>query len=296
MKTFGKILFFLGVLSLVLGIIGAVLAGTTFKEVSDFVDQQQSIEGSTTVSMDEDETRMLLGPDADSSACTVQGATLGDLAPGTSAEVNNENILGTITADTAGDVTVTCSEPGYALSGPADMGAFMKLGLGLAAAIFLIPLGLLLMLVGGLLWFFGRRKNKQQQYSSYTNGEYSDQYARSTPYSQRNGQVPPAPAYGQVGTNGAPGYQPDAYGQNTTGQSAPPAPGYGLNPSSQPEYGQSAPPAPEYGHQAPSTDAPASGGATPAGQQDWNGSTGSTGQDDQSWNRGGSTPPPPPGV
>ncbi|WP_374929242.1 hypothetical protein [Kytococcus sedentarius] len=213
MKLFGKILFWLGVLSLILGIIGAVLGATSVGKVNDAVNDKSSIDGSTSIAMEDGETRMLFGPSSGGAdQCTAEGATIEGAPAGTSGEVNGEEILGIVTASGDGDVTITCEGQGYGLSGPASMGDFLKLGLGFLAAALLIPLGLLLMLIGGLLWFFGRKKDRERR-TSYTNGEYSDQFSRSAPYSQRGGQAPPAPGqyddrgnamgYGAAGAAGA---------------------------------------------------------------------------------------------
>ncbi|WP_462417297.1 hypothetical protein [Kytococcus sp. Marseille-QA3725] len=194
MKTFGKILFFLGVLSLVLGIIGAIVAGTSFGSANDALTEKETINGATSVSMDDDESRMLLGDSSgDASECSATGGSIEAMPANADFEINGDQVLGTLTADGEGDVMVTCPGSDYALSGPGEFSDFMKLGLGALAAIIFGLLGLFLMAVGGLLWFLGRRKQKQQTYSHYSNGEYSDQFARSAPYSQQGHQAPPAP-------------------------------------------------------------------------------------------------------
>lgn len=222
MKTFGKILFWLGVISLILGIIGAIVGATSVGNVSDAISDESSIDGTTSVAMEDGETRMLFGPSSgEASDCTVQGATIEGMPAGSSGEVEGQNVLGVVTASGSGDVSVSCEGQGYSLSGPADMGEFLKLGLGFLAAALLIPLGLLLMLIGGLLWFFGRKRDRDRR-ATYTNGEYSDQFSRSAPYSQRGGQAPPAPGqyddrnntmgYGAAGAGAAGAGAAGAYG------------------------------------------------------------------------------------
>ncbi|SNC61101.1 hypothetical protein SAMN05445756_0413 [Kytococcus aerolatus] len=303
MKLFGKILTALGVLSLILGIIGAVLAGMRGNDLADALNAAQPLPA--TVEMEEGETRMVVGDSADAT-CTVspEGATFTAPPSGTSGSAGEETIVGVVQAESAGSYAVTCDGSGMEITGPASLGDMIAIGLGALGAILLIPLGLLLLVVGGLLWFFGRRKKNQAQ-TSYTSGTYQDQFSRSAPYTQ-GGAVPPAP--GQY-DQGQPGYgqqtygQPAApqYGQSTPEQTAPPAPGqygqteggsssYGQAPYGQTEGGSSPYGQPDAGQQGPSFNE--SSGQV-HGAQRWDADDLGDRRDDGPTG-GGQTPPPPP--
>ena len=71
MKLFGKILFWLGVLSLILGIIGAVLTGSKWDDVQDMLSVDQEISGTATVAMESGETRSILAKEGVSGSCDI---------------------------------------------------------------------------------------------------------------------------------------------------------------------------------------------------------------------------------
>lgn len=223
MKLFGKILFWLGVLSLILGIIGAVLTGSKWDDVQDMLSVDQEISGTATVAMESGETRSILAKEGVSGSCDITAPDGTDVPfdANTAPAVDGWSMKGVFTAPEAGDYTIDCGDAGFGVSEPLAIGDALWLGLGVLAAVFLLPLGLLLMLIGGLLWFFGRKKDRPK-HSNYTNGEYSDQFSRSAPYSQRDGQVPPGPGqyddrnntmgYGAAGAGAAGAGAAGAYG------------------------------------------------------------------------------------
>ena len=283
MKTFGKILFWLGVLSLILGIIGAVLTGSKWGSITSAMDSPQAISQNTSVAMKEGESRMLLGPsDGDANKCTVEGAKLEGAPTGAGSAGGEDTVLGVITADAAGDATISCTGSGYSLTGPMNLGDMMQFGLGILAAIILLPLGLLLMLIGGLLWFFGRKKDRDR-HSTYTNGEYSDQFSRSAPYTDRGTQTaPPAPYASATDTDAG---QP-AYGEPIQGEPVREDRSF----SNDGNFGR-----PLDDGRSVRTDGDF-GRPLHEGEplrDDLHGRGGATSADDQPWN-GGSTPPPPP--
>ncbi len=223
MKLFGKILFWLGVLSLILGIIGAVLTGSKWDDVQDMLSVDQEISGTATVAMESGETRSILAKEGVSGSCDITAPDGTDVPfeANTAPVVDGWSMKGAFTAPEAGDYTIDCGDAGFGVSEPLAIGDALWLGLGVIAAIILLPLGLLLLLIGGLLWFFGRKKDRPK-HSNYTNGEYSDQFSRSAPYSQRDGQVPPGPGqyddrnntmgYGAAGAGAAGAGAAGAYG------------------------------------------------------------------------------------
>lgn len=229
MATAGKWMFFIG---LILGLValGVVIwGGTQVVQATDALTQDTiTVEGETTVPMQSQSMRFIIAEGNDTPVCTVTAAD-GTNVPVGSDEVISDlasdetgQIIGTITADEAGDYTVACTGGTVTVSGSLGSSVLIgavAAGLGLVA---LLPLGLLT-LIGLILWLVGRSRNKR-----------ADQDAGGYGYSTSTGSgYVDGPGYvdGQ-GYGNAPGYGPPPSSPSSPSTSdpyapPPPPPGYG---------------------------------------------------------------------
>ncbi|MGB3257031.1 MAG: hypothetical protein WBA72_03485 [Ornithinimicrobium sp.] len=218
MKRFGAILFWLGLVITIIGVAVSIFGGSrAFNAVSSVVDDATIMPaGAATVQMDEGETRTIFeqtdGAQA-TAVCQVSGPS-GEAVPldassglsGTLGDVSYAEV-GTFEATQAGTYQVQCTGGGTTLLSPAvDFGTVGSGALGLIGGILGVGLGLLLLLIGAVLWFIGRsRAKKAAAGAPYAGTSGNDGY--NTP--------PPPPGAGS----------PPSYGsQETRGGSAPPPP------------------------------------------------------------------------
>ncbi|MGB3763486.1 MAG: hypothetical protein WA966_09700 [Ornithinimicrobium sp.] len=219
MKRFGAILFWLGLVITIIGVAVSIFGGSrAFNAVSSVVDDAAVMPpGGATVQMDEGETRTIFEQtDGDQATAVCQvGGPDGEVVPldassGLSGSLGDVSYaeVGAFEATQAGTYQVQCTGGGTTLISPAvDFGTVGSGALGLIGGILGVGLGLLLLLIGAVLWFIGRSNAKKAAGRPTSAGTYgSDGY--TTP--------PPPPGAGSPPSYGSP--------EQPRGGSAPPPP------------------------------------------------------------------------
>lgn len=224
MRTAGRWMFIVGlVLSLVtLGVTvwGASQAWRTFSAMeSDLV----AVEGATTVPMPERSMRAIVTTAAEDPSCTVtapDGSSVPTAVDGAVMDMASGEqfrVVGTITADEAGDYTVECTGGQAQVTGALPATAVIGISAAALGVLALVPLGLITLL-GLILWLVGRSRDRKAA------------LATGAGYSQSHGhgqERPPYPgSYGSYGSGGAQGY-----GQSPARPTDPPAPEPGRAPT-----------------------------------------------------------------
>ncbi len=215
MKRFGAILFWLGLVITIIGVAVSVFGGSrAFNAVSSVVDDATVMPpGGAAVQMDEGETRTIFeqtDSEQATAVCQVSGPN-GEQVPldassGLSGSLGDISYaeVGDFAAAQGGTYQVQCEGGGTTLISPAvDFGTVGTGALGLIGGILGVGLGLLLMLIGAVLWFIGRSKAKKvAEGPTYGNGGYNT--------------APPPPASGSGSPYGSP--------EQSRGGSTPPPP------------------------------------------------------------------------
>ncbi len=222
MKRFGAILFWLGLVITIIGVAVSIFGGSrAFNAVTDVVDDAAVMPGGTaTVQMEVGEQRSIIeqtdstvatavcqvtGPGGEDIPLNVTSGMSGSLADTSYVEV------GDFEAAETGAHEVQCVGGGTTLISPAiDFGTLGTGALGLIGGILGVGLGLLLMLIGAILWFIGRSKAKNaaagggtyhpgnQGPGAYGNpppppGSAGPPSYRGSPEPPRGGSTPPPP-------------------------------------------------------------------------------------------------------
>ena len=220
MKRFGAILFWLGLVITVIGVAVSVFGGSrAFNAVSSVVDEATVIPaGGAAVQMEEGETRTIFeqtdrdvatavcqvtGPNGEAVSINASSGLSGSLGDVSYAEV------GDFDAAQSGTYQVQCAGGGTTLISPAvDFGTVGTGALGLIGGILGVGLGLLLMLIGAVLWFIGRSKAKKAADGPTYGGNYGNSGYNT---------APPPPGSGSPPSYGSPE-------QNRGGSTPPPPP------------------------------------------------------------------------
>lgn len=226
MATAGKWMFLIG---LILGLValGVVIwGGTQVVRASDaFTQDTITVEGQTTVPMQSQSMRFIIAEGNNTPVCTVTAADGSNVPVGSDDVVSDlaadgtGQIIGTITADEAGDYTVACSGGPVTVSGSLGSSVIISTvaaGLGLVA---LLPLGLLT-LIGLILWLVGRSRNKRADQGG---GGYGYSTSTGSGYVDGPGHVD-GQGYGNAAGYGAP---PSSSSPSDPYAPPPPPPGYG---------------------------------------------------------------------
>lgn len=196
MRRFGAVLFWLGVVILIAGGVLAYLGGVRAVDaVRSTVDEAGPMPGRTaTVQLEQGDRRTIYERtqnDFPSASCEVTGpggsrqeltrpSETGGALGGTSVID-----VGEFEAATAGSYTITCAG-GETLLGPSpDLDGLGSGALGVLGGVLGAGLGLLLMLIGAILWFVGRSKDRspggQQGPAPYGDGAHGGGYADRPP-------------------------------------------------------------------------------------------------------------------
>ncbi len=214
MKRIGAILFWLGLVIAIAGVVATVIFGArAVGTLSDGVESAGPMtNGSTTVTMDEGELRTIYGAssqDSQTATCEVTGPDGQDVAvkPATAfvelADVPVREV-GSFESASAGEYQVECSG-GATLIGPAvDLGQLTSGAVGLVIGVLAIGLGGLLLLVGAVLWFIGRSKAKKAAEGGYNQGAYNQGGYPSPPPPPGSNQQPPSTNPYQPGSGSTP--------------------------------------------------------------------------------------------
>lgn len=167
MTTPGKVLFFLGLLLSLVAVAVAVWGVTsTVRTAStmqaDAIQVQQDT--ATTVPMEADRVRLILADPGTEPSCTVAAPNGQDVPVSQdpafdAAAQEGLVVVGTFTAQTAGEHTVTCDAPAMISPslGLSDVTGIVAAGIAFLA---LFPL-VLLTLLGLVLWLVGRNRDKK---------------------------------------------------------------------------------------------------------------------------------------
>ena len=237
MTTAGKVLFFVGLaLSVIAVIVGIWGINRAIQDFSQMEADAFPVEGTASVPMDAGDVRFILSEQGTDPACTVTGPDGSDVpvtaetALDQAAAQEGTTLVGTFTATTAGEHTVTCDST--AELSPA-LGFRDAVGLGTAGLAFLalFPLGFITLL-GLVLWLVGRSRDRK---AATGPGGYG--YSTSSGYAE-GGYGAPGQGYGQQGYGAAPGQEQGGQGYGESyGSPPPPAPGAGSPYSTPPPPG-----------------------------------------------------------
>lgn len=236
MKRIGAILFWLGLVIAIAGVVatavfGARTVGTLSESVSD---AGTMTNGSSTVTMGEGELRTIYGAssaDTESATCDVTGPDGQAVAVKSATDFGDfegapVREVGSFESTSAGEYQVECTG-GATLIGPAvDLGQLTSGAVGLVVGVLAIGLGGLLLLVGAVLWFIGRSKAKKaaqagpygpggynqggQSQGGYSQGSYNQGGYPSTPPPPGSNQQPPSTNPYQTGSGSTPPPPPPA--------------------------------------------------------------------------------------
>ncbi|MCK0111656.1 hypothetical protein MWU75_05840 [Ornithinimicrobium sp. F0845] len=166
----GAITFWIGIaIGLVSLALAIVLGMTSFRAITEAVQDAQPTNGDITVSLQAGDERTIYQVEegAEQATCTVTGPDGQELSinrgadiSGTSGDTTYVNV-GNFTAAESGDHHIVCEGP-RTLVGPAlDIAGAVGGFLGVLAGIGGMMLGGLLVIVGAILWFIGRGESKR---------------------------------------------------------------------------------------------------------------------------------------
>lgn len=220
MRTAGKWIFFIGLVLSLVTLAATIWGGVqVFRAATAMESSTIPVEGATTVPMTDRSMRLIISSGTETPSCTVT-APDGSSVPTTPDQAMRDiatdqqfRVVGTITAEAAGDYTVECSGPAEitgALPASAVVGG-TAVALGLLA---LIPLGILT-LVGLILWLVGRGRDRKAALAPGVSWGYGDQPGPAQYGSEQYGQ-----GYGggagrgnEPGSSNQPGPTPGPYNQ-----------------------------------------------------------------------------------
>lgn len=209
MKRFGAIFFWLGLVITIIGVAVSIFGGSrAVNAISSVVDDAAAMPGgSAVVQMDEGEVRSIIeqtDSPAATAVCQVTGPNGEDVALDTTAGLNGSLgdvayvEVGDFEAVQAGAHEVQCVGGTTLISPAVDFGTLGTGALGLIGGILGVGLGLLLMLIGAILWFIGRSKAKNAAGGSM--GESTYNAGNQGPGAYGNPPPPPGsagpPSYG----------------------------------------------------------------------------------------------------
>lgn len=241
MKRIGAILFWVGLVITIASVAVTIFSGLrAFDTLSSGVDGAGPMpNGSATVDMGEGELRTIFedtSSGAASAVCEVSGPE-GNMVPlesaqdfgaaedfgGTSDGVSYAEV-GSFESTQAGQYQVDCSG-GTTLIGPSiDIDELGSGALGVVGGILGVGLGLLLLVIGAVLWFVGRSRAKKAA-TSGPGGPYGQGGYSQGGYNQGGYGGPPPPP----GANPAQ-QSPSPYSDPPEGNEGPPPSGYGSTP------------------------------------------------------------------
>ncbi|MGI8949488.1 MAG: hypothetical protein ACR2FV_16240 [Ornithinimicrobium sp.] len=202
MRRFGAVLFWLGLVILIAGAAIGWFGGTRAVEaVRTTVDEAGPMPGSAaTVQLEEGDRRTIYEQtqsDIPSASCQVIGPDGGALELSRSAEVSGSlgetsyiNV-GEFEAATSGTHTVTCTGATTLIGPSLDFSSLGAGALGVLGGILGAGLGLLMMLIGAILWFVGRSKDRDRR-----TGQGSQGYGSGSYDGGHGGRPPPPPPSG----------------------------------------------------------------------------------------------------
>lgn len=211
--------------AIVIGIISTVAAG---RGLADIADSAEQINGQTTVTLEEGNTRTLLGT-SDAVSCTVTDPNGNNIALAEPIDIDNTTeteqgvsvgALAQFDATVDGDYTITCTG-GQAYLAPELSGGLFAGLLGIAGSLTAGFIGFVLGLIGLIVWIVGRGQDSRAASSGGYGGGSS--FGAGGSYggdsgSYGGGTPPPPGGYG--GQQGAPYQQ----GGSQQRYSAPPPP------------------------------------------------------------------------
>lgn len=172
MKTAGKWLTWTGLaITAICVVAGVIMAVNGFGKISEVVDRSFRVDAPTTYNAAADEVLVLYGPRDATPHCEVTGPAPTVPGPGQSTTFTFDgrtlSSFASYRFSSAGEYLIACESPGVVAGPPVPVGGIVSGAGGILLAVFGGGLGLVLLVIGVVLWIVGANQERRTPPGAY---------------------------------------------------------------------------------------------------------------------------------